>query len=244
MTTIRRGFTLIELLVVIAIIAILAAILFPVFAQARAKARQTVCMSNEKQIVGAMIMYTQDYDARWLDYKPNSNERKPFVPVPPVTYPPWLQIQSPTSTNPSPTKEYTLSPYIKNSGVQHCPTQKRSIDQGYSVLTPQYALNKLPKLGTLTPPDYHADGYSTQWAEVGPAGRMETLFTHPATFMVLWEHNVAVSQCTIWSATLKDHWDTSHFDGFNAAFADGHVKRWSLGRMSNQLVCFWDLPLT
>lgn len=58
----RRGFTLIELLVVIAIIAILAAILFPVFAQAREKARQTACISNGKQIGTATMMYVQDYD--------------------------------------------------------------------------------------------------------------------------------------------------------------------------------------
>jgi prepilin-type N-terminal cleavage/methylation domain-containing protein/prepilin-type processing-associated H-X9-DG protein len=56
------GFTLIELLVVIAIVAILAAILFPVFAQAREKARQTSCLSNEKQIALGIIQYTQDFD--------------------------------------------------------------------------------------------------------------------------------------------------------------------------------------
>jgi prepilin-type N-terminal cleavage/methylation domain-containing protein len=58
----QSGFTLIELLVVIAIIAILAAILFPVFAQARAKARQATCLSNEKQLGLAWVMYAQDYD--------------------------------------------------------------------------------------------------------------------------------------------------------------------------------------
>src|SRR2546426_1113909 len=60
-----RGFTLIELLVVIAIIAILAAILFPVFAQARAKARQSVCLSNLKQMGQGFLMYGQDYDEKY-----------------------------------------------------------------------------------------------------------------------------------------------------------------------------------
>ena len=60
--SLRRGFTLIELLVVIAIIAILAAILFPVFAQAREKARQATCMSNLNQQGLAILQYVEDYD--------------------------------------------------------------------------------------------------------------------------------------------------------------------------------------
>ena len=58
----KRGFTLIELLVVIAIIAILAAILFPVFSRARESARKTACLSNMKQIGTALMMYCQDWD--------------------------------------------------------------------------------------------------------------------------------------------------------------------------------------
>ncbi len=61
----RCGFTLIELLVVIAIIAVLAAMLFPVFSRAREKARQTACISNLKQLALAFLMYAQDYDETW-----------------------------------------------------------------------------------------------------------------------------------------------------------------------------------
>src|SRR5260370_11597723 len=72
----RFGFTLIELLVVIAIIAILAAILFPVFAQARKKARVTACVSRMRQLGTAWMMYAQDYDET---YSP-SDRRNPVIP--------------------------------------------------------------------------------------------------------------------------------------------------------------------
>src|SRR5712675_538712 len=85
----RTGFTLIELLVVIAIIAILAAILFPVFAQAREKARAISCLSNSKQVSLGVLMYVQDYDETFPLYFYNlvtSAQRPsdpPFTPAEP-----------------------------------------------------------------------------------------------------------------------------------------------------------------
>ncbi len=80
----RSGFTLIELLVVIAIIAILAAILFPVFSQARAKARQTSDLSNLKQMGTAVQMYCQDYDEFWV---PIAIDVRPGIPGTAVWWP-------------------------------------------------------------------------------------------------------------------------------------------------------------
>jgi prepilin-type N-terminal cleavage/methylation domain-containing protein/prepilin-type processing-associated H-X9-DG protein len=101
----RRGFTLIELLVVIAIIAILAAILFPVFAQARDKARQTSCLSNIKQIGTGLMMYVQDADE---------------------TYPGALQadpvINGGTAGDPRKPIDMQLQPYTKNDQIWTCPS--------------------------------------------------------------------------------------------------------------------------
>jgi prepilin-type N-terminal cleavage/methylation domain-containing protein/prepilin-type processing-associated H-X9-DG protein len=106
-----RAFTLIELLVVIAIIAILAAILFPVFAQAREKARQTACASNLKQIGTAIMMYTQDYD-----------ETLPSTWMGNGAATPPNGIDS--SVGPAYTWNYMILPYIKNDGVFTCPSNR------------------------------------------------------------------------------------------------------------------------
>src|ERR1700710_1313325 len=97
-----RGFTLIELLVVIAIIAILAAILFPVFAQAREKARGISCLSNTKQIGLATQMYAQDYDET-LEI---SLYAQSFT-VSPVVLVAWYD---------------ELFPYVKSAAVFQCPS--------------------------------------------------------------------------------------------------------------------------
>jgi prepilin-type N-terminal cleavage/methylation domain-containing protein/prepilin-type processing-associated H-X9-DG protein len=107
----RKGFTLIELLVVIAIIAILAAILFPVFAQARAKARQTTCSSNQKQLLTGLMMYRSDYD-EW--FTPHFTPNNPTTPPGGYWNPPsqdwfWQQI---------------AMAYLKSDQVWRCPSSR------------------------------------------------------------------------------------------------------------------------
>ena len=106
----RNGFTLIELLVVIAIIAILAAILFPVFAQARNQARKTTCISNLRNMSLAQLMYIQDYDEKfsgWGNGVPNDAWAQPEGAG-------WWMNQT--------------QAYIKNFGIYACPNDTRTFD--------------------------------------------------------------------------------------------------------------------
>ena len=103
MTSKRTGFTLIELLVVIAIIAILAAILFPVFAKAREQARKTGCMNNVKNIALGNAMYVQDYD-------------ETFMPAEYTDYT-WTGLDKNGKVHASP-----LEPYLRNKQINPCPS--------------------------------------------------------------------------------------------------------------------------
>ena len=101
----HEGFTLIELLVVIAIIAVLAAILFPVFAQAREKARQTACLNNEKQLGLGVLMYAQDSD----------------------------ETLPPTQAADGTLWPVTLSPYVKSTQVRFCPSDAGETANSYGL---------------------------------------------------------------------------------------------------------------
>ena len=118
--TARSGFTLIELLVVIAIIAILAAILFPVFAQARDKARGATCLSNLKQQGLAIMMYVQDYDELYpmaMGYYPGVGWLYPYWQDTPENWttddPTYVEALRPFWSN-------AVQPYIKNWGLMSC----------------------------------------------------------------------------------------------------------------------------
>ena len=110
----KRGFTLIELLVVIAIIAILAAILFPVFARAREKARQSACLSNLKQMGLALMQYVQDYDGTY----PNAVIAGCHYDA---AYPSEDGIMRPWERNIS-GYPVVLMPYVKNRQIFFCPS--------------------------------------------------------------------------------------------------------------------------
>jgi prepilin-type N-terminal cleavage/methylation domain-containing protein len=113
-----RGFTLIELLVVIAIIAVLGAILFPVFAQVRERARQTGCISNMRQLSTALQIYIQDYD-------------ETFVPCTNYAAP---------ETAPERLWPTALAPYLRNSGVLTCPS---AAGRGYAADWPSRGLSSI-----------------------------------------------------------------------------------------------------
>lgn len=119
MTHTRRGFTLIELLVVVAIVALLIAILFPVFASIRAKGRQTVCLSNLRQLGMATFQYAQDSD----DYYPYGGDPADLntdgweFTQKGIYWPQIQQMQANNQTIPS-----VMSGYVKDQELWHCPS--------------------------------------------------------------------------------------------------------------------------
>jgi prepilin-type N-terminal cleavage/methylation domain-containing protein len=173
----KSGFTLIELLVVIAIIAILAAILFPVFAQARAAARKTSCLSNLKQLGLGFMMYSQDYDETFPGIKFGNNAASEG----------WPWTVYPGSVDWTGVFTVGVQPYIKNKQILQCPsgtdTNRWSGERGisycyneymynyYNGFNKQSALSNTPggvaKVALLS--DCYTSGIFNDWEGEGPA---------------------------------------------------------------------------
>ncbi|MEN6544620.1 MAG: DUF1559 domain-containing protein [Armatimonadia bacterium] len=196
----RHGFTLIELLVVIAIIAILAAILFPVFAKAREKARQTSCLNNIKQITLGVLQYVQDYDERFVD-----DSAIPGNPVPVGGICSW---------------RFKIQPYIKNWQVFNCPSSGDMKDWSSTGVQGQGAYGYDAGLGgqslgiLTTPANRILVGDARHWL-IGSC--------YPGNVA----YPSIGSGYTPCGAAAQANWTeahTRHNGGSNVGFADGHAK--------------------
>lgn len=194
----RRGFTLIELLVVIAIIAILAAILFPVFAKAREKARQTSCMSNMRQIATAVEMYTQDYDQ---------------------CYPMSIYLSGSMQVW---TFYHVLTPYMKNADILVCPSERQRIG-----IAEIQALLPVPIGPGLSWVGYNGnyavleDGPNNPLTGANHAVIKQSELPRPAETIIMADGEIELAPSLFNSPVLG-----AHNEGFNAAYCDGHAK-WS-----------------
>jgi prepilin-type N-terminal cleavage/methylation domain-containing protein/prepilin-type processing-associated H-X9-DG protein len=217
-----RGFTLIELLVVIAIIAILAAILFPVFARARENARRTACLSNMKQIGLGAMMYAQDFDETMVSYR---------YMTPTGTYIMGWTV--------------ALQPYVKSRQLFICPSAKQlpgctATGNDPSYLPPEPATGPKPTFGSYgynykylgsdggsNPNRYLIDykvaaipnaSETVMATEVSGGFGLGVLYT-PADW-----NSAATGGCAA-TITHRRHQNTdAHFDGTNVIFVDGHAK--------------------
>jgi prepilin-type N-terminal cleavage/methylation domain-containing protein/prepilin-type processing-associated H-X9-DG protein len=200
----RRSFTLIELLVVIAIIAILAAILFPVFAKAREKARQSSCTSNVKQITLGMIQYVQDYDERFPYYGYGSS-----------TVDPWIYWP------------HQLQPYIKNWQVYGCPSNQYA---GTTMTYHAMVYDQRPTYGFTNALWQTAGGYKLAQINAPADKYMAFDSNHPALGDV--RAVLTSSACANWTcgknSATTHQWLVPHNEGANVSYVDGHVK-WQAG---------------
>jgi prepilin-type N-terminal cleavage/methylation domain-containing protein/prepilin-type processing-associated H-X9-DG protein len=219
----RIAFTLIELLVVIAIIAILAAILFPVFAQARESARQTSCLSNVKQLSLAWVLYLGDNDET---FPPHVTER-----TAPAGTPDTAEARAPYSYK---TK---LNPYVKSAQVYKCPSAptwpepaagkwfttdygnnhneanlSNASKQAWYIANPDFGFNETVTLSAI--------GYPARFITIGDAGRASGLPSRGGLYPQPW----AFDDSALEDSKQQARFLARHRDRGNIAYSDGHAK--------------------
>jgi prepilin-type N-terminal cleavage/methylation domain-containing protein/prepilin-type processing-associated H-X9-DG protein len=225
----RRGFTLIELLVVIAIIAILAAILFPVFAQAREAARKTQCASNSKQMGLATMMYAQDYDGGYPSvYDDQSYPGQRII---------WAD---------------KIRPYIKNRQIFACPSGPNNVNlnpagggqPSDNVQGTMYNMNMAD--GTHFPEGAASGNYPVREASFAHPASTGLFFESSNVWWCHWLPNVGGWNNTGTTAggdvyligVLGETIYPRHQGGCNVTFCDGHTKWVKISAMRNDTQMF------
>jgi prepilin-type N-terminal cleavage/methylation domain-containing protein/prepilin-type processing-associated H-X9-DG protein len=199
----RTAFTLIELLVVIAIIAILAAILFPVFSRARDNARRASCSSNMRQLGLAFMQYVQDYDERLPNVAKNSGAGMMGGWVYFATY----DVNGKTTA--FDVTKGSLYTYTKSTQVYICPSDVAGKAMGDSYATGLCVDDNVPPVAK---------------------GKSLTSFDYPSELLLLAEHQVGAPDSSTDNGSgfsdLGGKWNTGnrHLGTINVLFADGHVK--------------------
>src|SRR5688500_7453282 len=210
----RKGFTLIELLVVIAIIAILAAILFPVFARARENARRASCQSNLKQIGIGVMQYTQDYDEKLPDV-----ELYPGTSLFTSNYLLWPDV---------------IQPYMKSTQVFNCPSAVNGNTPNKGAL-PAVSETRLDYgAASMEGQNRPSNPYAFTWNSGDPVRTSISSFTNVAETLMIGERDDRKTQpgggAISYGYNVEPGFNLGkgpssvHLEGGNWLFADGHVK--------------------